>query len=491
MIPFSPPSYSRTRLALFGVALSLTALGCGTDAPTPDQSEDNIEGDDDEKGSDESDDGKPANTKDAGKGGTTKVDAGGKKDAGTPVATGTDAGSGDKTPAAGADLWCDALKVFEAKCQSCHGTTTAAGAPMSLVTFADAIAPAPVTKGKKVYETVKTRIHDDKNPMPPGKPLTAAESAPIDAWIAAGAKHDESVTCEKKPEPTATDEVWPPPGCDKSYKILVGNGSPVMVAKGAETHPQFVFDAPWGNEDVQAIGYRPITDNKAILHHWILYDNGGSGTFLNGWAPGQDDTERKPLPDDVAFFVPKGPKSLRLDVHYNNLSGTKAEPDLSGVEVCVTKTKRPNVAATFMGFAGIPFLAPGQETDIVGTCNVKVTKPVFLMAESPHAHKLAKHMKFEVKSGGKTTVLHDAPFAFDGQVATPLKEQVELKNGDQVITTCHFKNDTNQLVTFGENTGNEMCFNFATYYPMGALSCSGAAPIDVGSAFGGQPTTGG
>jgi hypothetical protein len=489
MIPFSPPPYGRARLALFGAALSLTALGCGADAPvTP--SDDSASGD--EKDNDDSDDSEPGNTgaKDAGKATATK-DAG-KKDAGASAPSG-DAGGGDKSPtkpAIGSSLWCDALKVFEDKCQSCHGASTAAGAPMSLVTFADTIAPAPVSKGKKVYEAVAVRIHDAKNPMPPGMPLTAAELAPIDAWIKDGATMDESVTCEQKDEPGSVAEDWPPAGCDQSYKILAGGGSPVMVGKGAEIHPQYTFDAPWGDEDVQAIAFRPITDNTKVLHHWILYDNGGSGTFLSGWAPGQDGTKRKPLPDDVAFFVPKGPKSLRLDLHYNNLAGTKAELDQSGLEVCVTKQKRANLAATFMGFAGIPFIAPGQETDIVGTCNVKVTQPVFLMAESPHAHKLATHMKFEVKSGGKTTVLHDAAFAFDGQVATPLKELLELKDGDQVITTCHFKNDTNQLVTFGENTGNEMCFNFATYYPMGALSCNGQAPIDVGSAFGGTPSTG-
>jgi hypothetical protein len=34
-------------------------------------------------------------------------------------------------------------------------------------------------------------------------------------------------------------------------------------------------------------------------------------------------------------------------------------------------------------------------------------------------------------------------------------------------------------VTFGENTGNEMCFNFAVYYPMNALTCGGLAGIAI------------
>ena len=491
MAYFLPATLSRTRLALCAAALSLTALGCGSDEPGPlGQGDDSARGD---KGDNDEEDSTPSKpvVKDAG-----KASASGKPDAGTAKpatdvgqASGgkADGGAGDKAPAStgGSSLWCDALKVFEDKCQSCHGSSTAAGAPMSLVTFADTTAQAPVTKGKKVYEVVGTRVHDAKKPMPPGEPLSAAELAPIDAWIAAGATMDESVKCAAPEAKPTTGDVWPPPGCDAMYKLTSGSGKPVMVAAGGETHPQFTFDAPWGNETVQAVGYRPITDNSKVLHHWILYDNGGSGTFLSGWAPGQDETELKPPPADVGFFLPKGAKSLRLDMHYNNLTGTKSEPDQSGVEICVTKTPRKYAAATFMGFAGIPFIAPGQETDIVGTCNVRVTQPVFLMSESPHAHQLATHMKFEHKRDGKTTVLRDAPFAFDGQTSKPLKEILELKNGDQIITTCHFKNDTNQLVTFGEDTGNEMCFNFATYYPMGALSCNGQTAMTPGQAFGG------
>lgn len=494
MTSFLPATFGRARSVLFGAALTLSALGCGSDAATPsEENEDGAKADEDE---DDSKDTKPTTTKkDAGKPtsstGGGKVDAGAPKSSETdeaPVASGKDAGVKTSTPAEGKSLWCDALKVFEDKCQSCHGTKTAAGAPMSLVTIADTNAAAPLTKGKKVYEVVGTRVHDTKNPMPPGKPLSAAELAPIDAWIAAGAK-DEGVTCAEKAVPQKPEQEWPPAGCDATYKILAGGGKPVMVGAGAETHPQFVIDAPWGNESVQAIAYRPITDNATVLHHWILYDNNSGGTFLNGWAPGQDEAERKPLPEDVGFFLPKGPRSLRLDMHYNNLGGKQSEADQSGMEVCVTKTPRKNVATTFMGFAGIPFVAPGATADITGTCNVSVTKPVFLMSESPHAHKLATHMKFTVKkAGGQSIVMRDAPFAFDAQVSTPLPQLIELKTGDQVITTCTFKNDTNALVTFGENTGNEMCFNFATYYPMGALSCSGGGGLLGGGSnpFGGN-----
>jgi hypothetical protein len=81
-------------------------------------------------------------------------------------------------------------------------------------------------------------------------------------------------------------------------------------------------------------------------------------------------------------------------------------------------------------------------------------------------------MKFTVKkASGMTIVMHDMPFNFEEQTTYPLMPPLEIVAGDEITTTCTFSNDTNQTITFGENTGNEMCFNFALYEPMGGLSC--------------------
>ena len=272
----------------------------------------------------------------------------------------------------------------------------------------------------------------------------------------------------------ASEEAWPEK-CDQVYRLTVdqnGKGPKLKIPAGSEVHPQVILDAPWGDEPVQALAFRPITDNKKVLHHWIAYAMQG-GAFITGWAPGQDETEAGKLPEGVGLFLPKGPRAIRLDMHYYNKQGTTEMEDASGVEVCVTKTPRKYAAATFMGFAGIPVLPANQTTNTVGTCKVRVTQPVFLMTTSAHAHELATHMKFTHQRGSQVTVMHDAPFYFEEQTSTALKGgPLELKNGDVITTTCTFKNTTNRTVTFGENTGNEMCFNFASYYPLGALSCA-------------------
>lgn len=399
----------------------------------------------------------------------------------TAVGCGDDTGGDDVTPAdlaadggTTAGSWCAARQVIQDACVACHSKEPSSGAPMSLVSWEDLQADAKVTKGKKVYEVVKARIHDATNPMPPQRELSASELAAIDDWVAAGAKNDTS--CSDKSSADATPPApWPPAGCDQVYELRAGdNGQKAVIKAGTETHPQFYIDAPWGDEKVQAIAFRPITDNTKVLHHWIVYENSGVGAFITGWAPGQDDTRLKPLPDNIGIYLPTGKRALRLDMHYFNLQGTQDEQDASGVEVCVTKTPRPVTATTFQNFSALPFIAPGADVDISGSCQVQLTEPVFLMASSPHAHTLATWAKLTVQRGDQTIVLHDKAFRFEEQTATTFDPYFELKNGDVVTTTCHFKNDTTRLITFSESTTGEMCFNFTPYYPMGALSCAGA-----------------
>jgi hypothetical protein len=273
---------------------------------------------------------------------------------------------------------------------------------------------------------------------------------------------------------TASAELAP---CDEVYELRAHGAtpnSPYMVAPGVESHPQIQLDAPWGNEKVQAIRWKPITDNKKVIHHWILY--AGQFGMLTGWSPGDEDP---PYPADVGMDMPTGPKSLRFDMHYYNTQGTQAEPDRSGVEVCVVKgaNLRKNAAGIAGGLAGFSaVLAPANKRNhaVTGTCNVRTTQPVYLLTASPHAHRYARHMKFTLKKqSGQEIVMHDDAFMFGEQGTYPLDPPMLVETGDVITTTCVYDNDTNKNITFGESTDNEMCFNFASYYPKGALSCSG------------------
>jgi len=378
--------------------------------------------------------------------------------------------------AAADSSWCATKAVLDAHCTSCH---RAGGVgPMPLTGYDDLLRPSTVDANASVYERMSARIHAPKSPMPPTGLLAPRDLAVLDAFIAARAPAPGEEDCAN-PMPVPEPTPWPT-NCDATYQLLSHAPGqvdvPFVVPAGGEIHPQVPLDAPWGDEEVQAIAFRPITDNAAVLHHWILQDT--SQTFLSGWAPGG--TGSPPLPTDVGMYMPRGAGSLVLDMHYFNVVGGSTQSDRSGVEVCVLKKPnfRAHTASVFREFGSIGgsdlVLAPAgslRHTE-TGSCTVKTTEPVHLLSISPHAHTYAVHMKFTVKkANGREITLYDQPFSFDAQGNHALPEPLVLETGDKVITACTYDNETGKNVRFGESTKDEMCFNFAGFYPMGALSC--------------------
>ena len=415
------------------------------------------------------------------------ADAGSTAEADKPAAAGSKAAKPEAADAqanssAGNGEWCSARNVFRSACTTCHNEKKVAGAPMSLMTHEDFLAPAPSDPAKKVYELVKTRVHDTKRPMPPQGQLTAAQLGAIDSWVDKGAKAGDDPDCSSEAAPVGAAAAaleWPS-DCEATYKLLShaadSDSTGFTVEPESEIHPQVSIPAPWGDEEVQVIAWRAITDNAQVLHHWILY--GSSREFLVGWAPGK---EGAVMEKDVGMLM-KGGK-LTLDMHYNNLGGKSAQPDRSGVELCVVKKdhfrKNSATVATGLGSFLINIPAKTKDANVTGTCTVSGDEPVTLLSASPHAHQTAHHMKFTLeRASGEKIVMHDRDFNFEEQGLYDLKEPLVVNKGDKIVTTCTYDNDTDKTITFGENTGNEMCFNFALYYPAGGLKCErGALPM--------------
>jgi hypothetical protein len=390
------------------------------------------------------------------------------KDSGSPAPSDASTGPAPSAEAA----WCKVQPLFAKYCTNCHDGQGTSGSPMGLVSYADLTADSKQFPGTKIYTRVGARMHATTKPMPPQDIVAPAEQKLIDDWIAAGAPAGGSTTCAAIPTPDAGVTVgeWPA-DCEEKYKFVgnAGTGKPFVVGAGREFYQDFTFPAPWSG-DVQAVAFRNITDNKKVIHHWILYQ--GSDAFLVGWSPGKNDKE---LPADVGVHMPAS-GTLKLTSHYYNaLAGAKAEMDASGVEICVTKKKRPKTAFT-MPFAANPNVpANSQNVENKDTCTVQSTEPVHLITSSPHMHKLGVHAKFTVqRADGKVEVIHDLPFNFEEQTTRAI--DVVLNNGDKVTTTCVYSNPSNKAVAFGTNTDQEMCFNFALYYPMCAMKCT---PTDL------------
>jgi hypothetical protein len=81
-------------------------------------------------------------------------------------------------------------------------------------------------------------------------------------------------------------------------------------------------------------------------------------------------------------------------------------------------------------------------------------------------HQLGRQFESVIeRANGDVVTLADVPnYDFDYQITYP-NDDIQLGVGDQVRTTCTWENTTSQTATFGEGTGDEMCFNFVAYYP--------------------------
>jgi hypothetical protein len=392
----------------------------------------------------------------------------GQMDSGVPPVqpSGNDAGTAPTQPAGD---WCKVKAVFDKYCTTCHDGQGSFGSPMGLTTLADLTKESAAFPGKKIYERVGARMHDTMRPMPPQGEVAKADMALVDAWIAAKAPGSASETCAPTAMPDGGVPVIPwPEDCEEKYKFLAndGNGGKFAVRPGGQFYQDFMYTAPWKG-DVQGVAFKPVVDNKKVLHHYILYQ--GSGAFLVGWSPGK---QEEPLPKDVGVFLPAS-GSLRMTVHYYNaLTGAKTEADASGVEVCVTKKKRTHTAAV-MPFAANPSVpANSPRVENSSTCTVSgASQPVHIITSSPHMHGLGIHAKLVVqRANGTTEIVHDKAFNFEEQTTYPI--DFVVNNGDKITTTCVYKNTTSRAVSFGTKTEEEMCFNFALYYPMCGMTCT-------------------
>lgn len=77
---------------------------------------------------------------------------------------------------------CDVEAVLKAKCQACHSSPPANGAPFPLLTQADFLAPY---FSSTVRETAIVAIRDDIMPLN-GPPLPAGEKQLLLGWLDAG-----------------------------------------------------------------------------------------------------------------------------------------------------------------------------------------------------------------------------------------------------------------------------------------------------------------
>ena len=93
-----------------------------------------------------------------------------------------------------------------------------------------------------------------------------------------------------------------------------------------------------------------------------------------------------------------------------------------------------------------------------------------MIASFPHMHELGRKFKTDIMRGSNTGPVENlvdiTAWNFQSQQFYAHDPPVILNPGDAVRTTCTYDNPTPNNVQFGENTEDEMCFNFVMLYPI-------------------------
>lgn len=424
-----------------------------------------------------------------------------------PLAAGQEAG----TATAGAVTFAEHIApIVFAHCASCH--RPGESAPFPLTTFTE-VRPW----GRQIATVTRTRQ------MPPWKPsvadhplagtrrLSDAQIDLIQRWVAGGMPQGDPARQPALPE---FPKDWPLGQPD----LVVRMPEPYPVpASGRDVYRNFVLPLNL-SEDVwvKAIDFRPSA--RTVVHHALFfvddsgsarerdardalpgYDGGmggvasggggrglvagllpGNGSArtgngvrreapgiggLGGWVPG---SQARRLPDDLAFFVPKG-ADLIIATHFHP-SGT-AESEASTVGLYLSK--QPPTKA----FAGIqlpPLFGVMSNIDIpAGESSYAVADSFVLPIDvrafgiGGHAHYLARTMKLTATLPDQTvkTLLAIDDWDFGWQESYLFEQYVDLPKGTRLDVRITYDNSAAnrrnpssppRRVTWGEESTDEM-----------------------------------
>lgn len=173
------------------------------------------------------------------------------------------------------------------------------------------------------------------------------------------------------------------------------------------------------------------------------------------------------VPDGAGFKLPKNAQLL-VQLHLLN-----ATPNATSTHVVVNGDYAAD--ATTITPAGIFALGSMTINLPPGATNMKIDagcalpKDLNVFAVQPHMHLLGTKINLSTGTSQATAsqVYARDPWVFGAQ---PIDNFVmPLKQGQYVSTECEYDNTTDQTVTYGESTKNEMCFFVLFYTPFDHL----------------------
>ena len=375
----------------------------------------------------------------------------------------------------------DVAPIFQAKCQSCHRPGEIG--PFSLLTYEDARPWAGLIKD-----------YTQRRLMPPWKPadgfgeftdvrrLTDAQIRTVVEWVNEGTPRGNP---NEMPSPRKFVEGWM---LGKPDLVLDAGESYEVTSEGRDVYQNFVLPyVPDKDQWLSAVEVRP--DQRAVVHHVILYgdplgksveldaaDPGpgytGSGVgpgffpaeFLGGWAPGN--TPRF-SPPGIALKIPAH-GHLVLQVHYHKDGKPHLDRTRVGLHFATGPIDKEARALPIVNMGlRIPPGAARQEI----RASAHVPTDVTAHAVIPHMHLLGREMKITatLPNGTVKPMVWIKDWDFNWQETYVFQEPMKLPRGSRIDVVAYYDNSTGnpnnpnnppKLVTWGEQTTDEMCVAF-------------------------------
>jgi len=399
----------------------------------------------------------------------------------------------------------------------CAGVLAATGAgamspqPKGALTFNKDIAPivyknctachrpgevAPFTLAS--YDDVKKRATQiaaltESRVMPPWKAdshgefhderrLSADEIGTLKQWVAEGAKEGSRADLPPAPKFTPGWNLGTPDA------TLTPSEDYSLAADGRDVYRCFVIPNPNdADRYLSALEFRP--GNRAVVHHVIAYldttgqgrkldaadpgagysvEGGGIGFppsgFLGGWAPGN---YPRRLPEGVGIPWPKG-ADIILQVHYHKSGKPETDRTRVGVYYCNGPVDKKLYTLPLM--QPLLLIPPGK-ADYTVSAELPVVFDASLLTVLPHMHLLGRSITVSatLPDGTKKRLIHIPSWDFNWQNTYAWREPLKLPKGSRLSLTATYDNSTGnphnpnnppKLVTWGEQTTNEMCLAF-------------------------------
>jgi hypothetical protein len=353
---------------------------------------------------------------------------------------------------------------IERYCGTCHGETQEFGAPFSLLQHAPLVAVGE--DGRRIVDLIGDRLFAGEMP-PVGMPRIPEEDADIiAAWATCGEVDVPPMAGLVASAPPLLAPEEPPAGLE----TLDFAADEYAVAPDAlNDYRCFVFDADV-TADRFVRRFEMIFDETSVLHHVVLlrdtdresapgnYDCYGGGgmppgsQYLYAWAPGQSALE---FPEG-GLRVSPGERFI-VQIHYNNAAARTGLRDSSGVRLYLGPPSGPEYGMIAIGPTDFS-LPPRERTSVSSRCTTPADTTVF--AGMPHMHRRGAEFTQTIRraSGAREPLISLTGWSFETQLfySTPTL----LGPGDVIETTCVFENESASPVFSGEDTEDEMCFNF-------------------------------